>query len=46
MPRKGLESSSRKLVWVEGQSFAGWVVLNALGSLTLPDRLLVNHSME
>jgi rubredoxin len=24
MPRKGPESSSRKLVWVEGQSFEGW----------------------
>jgi hypothetical protein len=24
MPHKGKESASRKLVWVEGQSFAGW----------------------
>jgi hypothetical protein len=24
MPRKGKQSTSRKLVWVEGQTFAGW----------------------
>ncbi len=24
MPRKGKESSSRKVVWVEGQTFEGW----------------------
>ena len=24
MPHKGKQSSSRKLVWVEGQTFAGW----------------------
>jgi hypothetical protein len=37
------ESSSRELVWIEGQNVEGWVALNALGCLTLLGRPLMNH---
>lgn len=43
IPHKGKESSSRKLVWVEGQTFAGSVALNARGSLTFLAPSPANH---
>jgi hypothetical protein len=37
MLHKGPESSSRKLVWVEGQGVAGWGCSECAWVFTLPD---------
>jgi hypothetical protein len=38
MLHKGQESSSRKLVWVEGQSFGGWGCSECAWVFNLPDQ--------